>query len=351
MVYIQLRWGVHKSQGDSQPAGKHGTAVLQSPSVATLVIGVGYVGSRLVQELLYQGRDVVAIDNFFASDRRAVDGFRQVKSFRFVEGSILDPATIGRALDLAADVEVVYLLAAQASAHPDAASADYTEDVNLRGPRRVLDEIVRRGLDVPIVLASSTRVYGSPLPPVVDESTPYGCFTDLAHLSKCYAEKLLELYAAVHHLTCRVVRLGLVYGVAPVLKTDPRFMTAPNLFCLRAARGEPLDVRSADPVATIHVEDATRALLWTGEILDVGGYAVRNAATAVVTIPRIAEEVRRLAESREVTVRINQVRRGPAEVSSLPVLRSRLEQEGFVAQRSLSDGLVETLDHFLVHGQ
>ncbi|HLZ08379.1 MAG TPA: NAD-dependent epimerase/dehydratase family protein, partial [Chloroflexota bacterium] len=59
-------------------------------SVVTIVFGLGYIGSALVQELLYEGRDVIGVDNFFATDRRAIDGFEQSPTFRFVNGSITD---------------------------------------------------------------------------------------------------------------------------------------------------------------------------------------------------------------------------------------------------------------------
>jgi UDP-glucose 4-epimerase len=319
--------------------------------VATLVFGVGYIGSRLVQELLYQGREVVAFDNLFASDHRAIDGFSQAPGFRFIEGSIVDAGLADRAIDLARDLDAVYILAAQASAHPEAAPPEYTEDVNLRGPRLILDAVVRRHLDVPMVYASSTRVYGSPLPTVVDESTPYGVFGDLCHLSKCYAEKLLEMYAARHRLRCRAVRLGLVYGVAPVMKTDPRFMTAPNLFCYQAATGQSLEVRNRDALAVIHVEDAARALLWSAEQIDAPGYSVFNAASAVTTVSEVAETIRQIGESKELSVSIRSMVRGANGLISIPVIRSALTRSGFSPQRNLEEGLTETLDHFLVHGQ
>src|SRR5207248_8564430 len=57
------------------------------------------------------------------------------------------------------------------------------------------------------------------------------------------------------------VRLGVTYGVSPIMKTTPTFMTVPNLFCQRAARGEPLQVFEDRPVAFIHVQDAAQALI------------------------------------------------------------------------------------------
>lgn len=311
------------------------------------MFGAGYIGSRLIQDLLDQGREVVAFDNFFASDRRTIEEFQRRAGFRLVEGSIVDPTAIERAFALVPDLDAVYLLAAQASAHPEAATPEYSEEANLRGPRLVLDAAARRGLVAPIVFASSTRILGSPLPAVVDEATPYGIVGDLAHLSKCYVEKLFEMYAAVHRLRCRVVRLGLVYGIAPVMKTDPRFMTAPNLFCYRATQRAPLEVRSHVPLALIHVEDASGALRWAAERMSGSGFAIFNAPAQVSTIPEVAEQVRRIGEARGLSVSVRPSgEERTVDQPAMPIFRSALAASGFSARRGLCEGLDEAFDYF-----
>jgi nucleoside-diphosphate-sugar epimerase len=326
--------------------------VLQSLDVTALVFGIGYIGSRLVQDLLYDGREVVGVDNFFATDRRAIDSFSQTSAFRFVEGSIAEAGAIARCLDEAGpDVDAVYILAAQASAHADVAPTAYTEEVNLRGPRLIVEALVRRNVKAPIVYASSLRALGAPLPAVVDESTPYGTFTDLAHLSKCYAEKLLEMYATTSGAICRAVRLGLTYGVAPVMKVDPRFMTAPNLFCFRATRGEPIEVQSGYPLGLIHVEDAALALRWAADTATGPGYAQLNAPAEIATIGTIAELVRTQAAARELVVEIRNSNPAHHVTSTWPTIRSAMTTAGFCARRSVAEGLAETIDHFLVRAQ
>jgi nucleoside-diphosphate-sugar epimerase len=324
--------------------------MLESGTVTTLVVGAGYIGSRLIQELLYEAREVVALDNLFSSDSRAIGGFGQSPAFQFVEGSILDLAAVDRAIERAGEIDVVYLLAAQASAHPDAASPEYTEEVNLRGPRLVLEALARRGTVAPVVYASSLRIYGLPLPAQVDESTEVGTLTDLAHLSKCYAEKLLQMYAATRGLACRAVRLGLCYGVAPVMKMDRRFMTAPNLFCWQAANGEPLELRSAAYLGLLHVDDAAAALRCAAADASSGGYRVYNAVAEIETPAAIADLVRQCAAARDLTVEI--VDRIPTgREASRPIVRSALADRGFFPRRRLDEGLAGVLDHFLVRGQ
>lgn len=311
----------------------------------TVILGVGYIGSRLARALLDEGREVVGLDNFYATDRRAIDALRLTPDFHFVEGSILDPRAVEQAF--AADVGEVYLLAAQASAGASQTEPDYTERVNLQGPRVVLDAMARRGLVGPLVYGSSTRVYGSPLPPIVDEDSPVGAFADLAHLSKCYVEKLLEMYARNHGISTRAVRLGLTYGVAPVMKTDPRFMTAPNLFCWRAARGEALELRSADPLALIHVDDAASALRCAATATSSRTHAIFNAATDVRTVRDVADALAGVVAVQEPDRALTVVDRvGPSPTAVRPVIRSRLDAFGFGPRRALEDGVSETYAYF-----
>src|SRR5205823_2387168 len=109
-----------------------------------------------------------------------------------------------------------------------------------------------------VVFGGSFRVYGDELVgQCVDEQTPYGRVGDLSHLSKLYVEQLARMLGT----RFVSVRLGITYGLSPVMKTTPQLMTVPNLFCQRAARGAPLEVLEDRPMAFIHVIDAAETLL------------------------------------------------------------------------------------------
>jgi nucleoside-diphosphate-sugar epimerase len=260
--------------------------------MAVLVAGVGYIGARLVERLLERGEEVLALDNFFSTDVRALERLRQQPGFALLEGSITNRRDL-RAAFSSAPISVVYLLAAQASAHPEAASVRYTETVNLLGPRLVLD-CMREHSVARIVYASSFKVYGSYLPSVVAEDASYGQFGDFSHLSKCYVEKLLEMYALREPMTCLPVRLGITYGVSPVMKRDYRFITAPNKFCLQAVRGEVVELHlgSERPAGFIHVTDAADVVIAAAES-KISGYVPINAVTEVCSVAEVGWTVRR----------------------------------------------------------
>lgn len=314
--------------------------------MAVLVAGVGYIGARLVELLLQRGEEVVAIDNFFSTSAQAIATLRKQDRFLFFRGSITNPAALRRAFSVK-QISTVFCLAAQASAHPDAAPVKYTEITNLIGPRMILDCAREFGI-AKIVFASSFKVYGHSLPPVVDEDTPYGRFSDLSHLSKYYVEKLLEMYAAEYGLTCLPLRMGIAYGISPVMKTDYRFMTVPNKFCLQAARGQEIELHVGcdSPAGFIHVADAAEAL-FQASAGDFTGYKPINVVTEVCSVAQVAACVREAAEQRGLQVSIRRLDGRSDLTHDRPVIvRSSLDYSLCRSQRNLGNTLGELIDCF-----
>jgi UDP-glucose 4-epimerase len=350
--------------------------------VAVLVTGVGYMGAALAARLLRAGERVVALDNGFATDLSAVAGLAELGDFELVQGSVTSPRAVARAFALG-PFDVVFHLAAQASGHAAPRCPRYTESTNLTGPRVVFDAAGHHAVPR-VVYSSSFRVYGGRLPPLVDEATPYGPQADLAHLSHIYGEKLLELYARRHALTGVAVRAAVVYGIGPVTKTDYRYTTVPNKYCLQAVRGEPLAVYpgAATPTAFVHLDDACAALIAAAAAPWPPDFHVATAASEVCTVPEVAALVADAGRARGLTVGIkHHSSPTPARPSSgacphaeapavsmaptitvdpgfaldcppqdwgadRPVIRSRLAVLGWQPTRTLADSVGEMLDYF-----
>ncbi|TAK35281.1 MAG: NAD(P)-dependent oxidoreductase [Chloroflexota bacterium] len=308
--------------------------------MAVLVTGVGYIGSRLVVDLLEHGQEVVAIDNHFSTDAIALERLKQRAGFHFVHGDVGDRQVIQKALGLR-PIEAVFSLAAQSSGHPQAADPRYTETTNLLAPRLLLDAMLAYGIET-IVFASSLRVYGNALPSTVNAETPYGRFSDLSHLSKCYVEKLLEMYATLHGLRCLSLRLGVVHGVAPIMKTDYRFMTAPNKFCLQLVRGEPIQIYAAGHATTgyIHVADASAAMMAVARQSDLTGYAILDVFTEVTSAHAVAAQVAWIGRARGLRAEVMVEGAFPAEEPSppaRPALAGQQLEERNLMRHSLSE--------------
>lgn len=318
------------------------------PHVSVLVTGPGYLGAPLVRRLLDEGQSVVALESFYSTPRSDLQPLMGHPRLTMLEGDVASPTDVAEAFRLAANgggPVRVFHLAAQPSAAVAQRQPDVTERTNLTGARLVLAEAAMRR--APVVFGGSFRVYGDDLAGCVDEATPYGRVADLSHLSKVYVEQLGRMLGGPFVS----VRLGVVYGLSPVMKTDPAFMTVPNLFCRRAVRGEPLQVLQDRPVAFVHVQDAVAALLAAASLLErtadpASGtlWRVVNAVGEVRTVGEVAARVQALAQARGLPVRVEgKVGAAGARFS----VRSELEEHGFRPARTLADGLAPVLDFFL----
>src|SRR5262249_50502298 len=132
-------------------------------------------------------------------------------------------------------------------------------------------------------------------------------------------------------------RLGVTYGLSPIMKATPSFMTVPNLFCQRAACGEPLQVLEDRPMAFIHVDDAAAALL--ASATPPGALRAVNAPPHVAPLGELARTVQRLARERGIEVRID----GEASTEATFEVRSGLQLQ---PRHTLASGLGAVLDYF-----
>lgn len=312
--------------------------------MAVLITGIGYIGARLSEMLLDEGETVVGLDNFFSTSLSAIQKLSANPHFLFVEGDVAKEADVERAFRLGGRVEVVYHLAAQSSSHPSAAPIRYTEETNLIGPRVVVEQACAAGVRL-FVFGGSIQVYGRRVEGSIDEQTPYGPIADISHLSKLYVEKLMEMYAHNRGLRCLSARLGLVYGVGPVMKSDPRFMTAPNLFCKLAADGESLRLSPTAfyPTSVVHLDDVCRGLLALAT-WDRSGYSPVHLLGATISVADIAMVVQRIAAERGLKVSVLTPDQRPSPVACS--FRSVLTDMGFAPRIPLEQGLREVMDHF-----
>jgi nucleoside-diphosphate-sugar epimerase len=223
--------------------------------VADLILGAGYIGARLAELAIEEGREVVLADNWYATERAQLDG----SPARVETVDIRDPVALARVMDGAGRV---FLLAAQASRPLSLTDPDYTEETNLTGARRVAEAVVESGCRS-LVYASSLHVYGPSLSGEVGPDHPYGPQGDLSHLSKIYAELCLDMYARRHGFELSLLRLGIVYGPSPVTHERPESQTVVDKFKRLAAAGEelPLDDGGRATIGVVHVDDVARIML------------------------------------------------------------------------------------------
>ncbi|WP_338759593.1 NAD-dependent epimerase/dehydratase family protein [Massilia sp. METH4] len=171
-----------------------------------LVTGAnGFVGSNLVRRLLRDGKsgaDEAAFSALTLVDIGPVPTFSDPR-VRFIRGSIADDDVLRQVFS--GRVDTVFHLA---SVPGGAAEKDFGLglDVNLRATLAMLEMLREQAGSARFVFASTIAVYGSPMPALVDDSTPFRPSLSYgAH--KLVDEILIQDYSRRGWIDGRIVRL------------------------------------------------------------------------------------------------------------------------------------------------
>ena len=195
--------------------------------------GAGFLGSHLCDRLLFEGHEVIALDNLITGDRAHLAHIDSRK-FSFVHHDVT------RFIEIEGPVDFIFHFASPAS------PVDYLElpiqtlKVGSLGTHKALGLAKAKGAG--FLLASTSETYGDPLVNPQPETYwgnvnpigPRGVYDE----AKRFAEAMTMAYHRVHGIDTHIVRIFNTYGPR-MRKRDGRVV--PN-FVNQALNGEPLTV-------------------------------------------------------------------------------------------------------------
>lgn len=194
--------------------------------------GGGFLGSHLCERLLNAGHSVIALDNFSTGARENVRALNEIGEFEVLEWDVAVPFDV--------DVDGIFNLACPASPIHYQRQPTRTTKTSILGAINALE--LAKKLNVPVLQASTSEVYGDPLEsPQVEE---YWGNVNPIGIRACYdegkraAETLFVDYHREFSVDIRVVRIFNTYGPRMALndgRVVPQFIT-------QALRGEPLTI-------------------------------------------------------------------------------------------------------------
>ena len=207
--------------------------------MATIVTGgAGFIGSTLVDRLLGEGREVVAVDNFdpyydAARKRANLAGALRSPRFRLVELDIRDADGVAR---LVADVrpEAIAHLAARAGVRPSIADPAGYAETNVVATIHWLEAARKLSVLPRFVYASSSSVYGDRVDGPFRETDPVARPVSPYAATKQACELLAATYNHLYGLPVAGLRLFTAFG--PRNRPD----LAIAKFAALIARGEPV---------------------------------------------------------------------------------------------------------------
>jgi UDP-glucuronate 4-epimerase len=303
------------------------------PHGRVLVTGcAGFIGSRLVERLLYDGTSVVGIDSltdYYSRDVKKVNlrRFRDHPGFTFRRLDLSREPLDG----LLNDVDVVYHLAGQPGVRASfgAGFSKYLRH-NIEASQRLLEAAIGQPLEA-LVYASSSSVYGDlgSFPTAEDAPrcprSPYG-------MTKLAVEELAAVYLRNHGVPAIGLRYFTVYG--PGQRPDMAFAR----FISQLLAGQQLTVYGdgAQVRDFTYVDDAVRGTIAAaarghpGSVYNIGGGHPTSLRDAYEMLGRILE---RKVEVRSLPAVPGDVRQTGADGT---LAREQLE---FEPQIVLPDGL------------
>ncbi len=302
---------------------------------AVVTGGAGFIGSNLVDALLEEGHEVVAIDNL-STGRRSNLAAALARGARLLELDICDRQALLEAFGEARP-EVVFHLAAQIDVRKSTADPAYDARVNVEGTINVLEAARATGARRVVNSSTGGAIYGegqilpAPEDHAVAPEAPYG-------QSKFAAEGYCELFRRLHGLSTISLRYGNVYGP----RQDPLGEAGViAIFCGRLVAGER---------PTVYGDGRqTRDYVYVGDVVEANLLAANSQATGAFNIGTGVEtSVLELIEALEPHAHAPfEPQYAPprlGEVRHIALDSSRAARElGWRARTTLAEGLEKTL--------
>lgn len=301
-----------------------------------LVTGAaGFLGSHLVDRLLIEGHEVLAVDNFFTGSKANLAHLADNKNLEILRHDITFPLHV--------EVDQIYNLASPASPINYQRDPVQTLKSNVVGAVNMLG--LAKRLKARIFQASTSEVYGDPQ--VSPQNESYWGNVNPIGIRSCYdegkraAETLFFDYQRQHGLDVRVARIFNTYG--PRMAVDDGRVV--SNFIVQALRGEDLTIYGDG--------DQTRSFCYQSDLVDAMMRMMQSAEVHSpinignpneITVARLAEHVLETTKSKSKIVKLPLPLDDPTQrCPDIQKARSILNWEPRV---SIVEGLEKTVRYF-----
>ena len=194
--------------------------------------GAGFLGSHLIDKLMYKGESVICLDNFLTGDKKNIRKWYKNKNFELINHDLTKPIFV--------EGDRIWHLGCPASPSHYQTNPIYTAKTIFLGTLNMLD--LAKKLKSKIFLASSSEIYGDPK--VHPQTEDYFGFVNPIGIRSCYtegkriAETLFFDYQRLYNLDIRVARIFNTYGPRMTIN-DGRVMSN---FIVQALNHKPLTI-------------------------------------------------------------------------------------------------------------
>ena len=240
--------------------------------------GAGFIGSNLADRLAREGDDVLVYDALARPGVESNLAWLKSRHPQKVSSVVADVRDEGGVAEAARDASAVFHFAAQVAVTTSLVEPRDDFAINVQGTLNLLESLRRRADPVPLLFASTNKVYGDLADVPLDETndayvprdpkvratgigedrpldfhTPYGC-------SKGAADQYVLDYARSFDVPTAVMRMSCIYGPRQMGTEDQGWVAH---FLIRALEDKPISIygdgRQVRDV--LNVADAVEAYL------------------------------------------------------------------------------------------
>ena len=302
----------------------------------TLVTGgAGFLGSFLCEELLDQGHEVIALDNFYTGSWKNISHLLDHPSFELIRHDIVEPILL--------EVDWIFNMACPASPIHYQYNPVKTVKTSVMGAINMLG--LTKRVRARILQASTSEVYGDP--EIHPQQESYWGSVNPIGLRSCYdegkrvAETLMMDYHRQNQVDIKLVRIFNTYGPRMHIN-DGRVVSN---FIVAALKEEPLEIFGDG--------EQTRSFCYVSDLIDVilkmmnkddfiGPVNIGNPGE--FTIRELAEKILKLTGSRS-KIQVRQ-ERSDDPVRRRPDISLAREKLGWEPSVDLEEGLGKTIEYF-----
>ncbi len=306
-----------------------------------LVTGAdGFIGSHLVEELLYDGYDVRAFVyyNSFNSwgwlDTLPKEKLQKIQIF---SGDIRDPNGVREAMK---DIDEVYHLAALIAIPFSYHSPDSYVDTNIKGTLNILQ--AARDLNTKRVLVTSTsEVYGTAKYVPIDENHPYQGQSPYS-ATKIGADRIAESFYRSFDMPITIVRPFNTYGPRQSARA-----VIPTIITQLLSGACEIKLGSLSPTRDFnYVKDTVRGFIEIAKSDKTIGEEINIATQQEISIGELAQElINQINPNAKIICDEDRLRPEKSEVNRLLGSNKKIKElTNWTPRYSLKEGLAETIE-------
>jgi UDP-glucuronate decarboxylase len=299
--------------------------------------GAGFIGSHLCERLLYEGCDVICLDNFFTGSKENIVHLTSNPFFELVRHDVTMP--------FYAEVDEIYNLACPASPIHYQYNSIKTIKTSVMGAINMLG--LAKRTRAKILQASTSEVYGDP--EIHPQTEDYWGHVNPIGIRSCYdegkrcAESLFINYHSQNNVKIKIVRIFNTYGP----RMHPNDGRVVSNFIVQALQNNDITIYGdgSQTRSFQYVDDLVEGLIRTMNTNDNITGPVNIGNPGEFTILELARKVIQLTKSKSKIVYMPLPQDDPMQRKPDISLANKL-LDGWQPKVMLDAGLIKTIDYF-----